>query len=153
MVPESNGQPGSYRFVGWISIDKRLWSPTDWLPDCREAIAKSFPTESGSYVRTSHFYRKRVFYSSGLPSDGPQSVQSRCQARRSLPTSRLNGSNPVQWVHWRSITRRCQGSEIRERKYGLAKIPIDIQWKSTTIWLWMAWVQHLRLCLIQPGGR
>src|ERR1700730_16532051 len=25
--------------------------------------------------------------------------------------------------------------------------------QSTTIWLWIIWVQHLRLCLIQPGGR
>jgi len=34
-----------------------------------------------------------------------------------------------------------------------ARIPIDIQPESTTIWLWIDWVQHLRLCLIQPGGR
>ena len=31
--------------------------------------------------------------------------------------------------------------------------PLDIQAKSTTMWLWIAWVQHLRLCLIQLGGR
>jgi S1-C subfamily serine protease len=24
--------------------------------------------------------------------------------------------------------------------------------KSTTMWLWINWVQHLLLCLIQPGG-
>jgi len=43
---------------------------------------------------------------------------------------------------------RDQGMEI-----WLARIPIDIQENSTTIWLWIGWVQHLRLCLIQPGGR
>ena len=30
---------------------------------------------------------------------------------------------------------------------------LDIARKSTTIWLWIDWIQHLRLCLIQPGGR
>jgi hypothetical protein len=39
------------------------------------------------------------------------------------------------------------------QKSGLARIPIDIQGKSTTMWLWIAWIQHLRLCLIQLGGR
>jgi hypothetical protein len=34
-----------------------------------------------------------------------------------------------------------------------AKFMLDIDRKSTTIWLWIDWVQHLRLCLIQPGGR
>ena len=31
--------------------------------------------------------------------------------------------------HWRFITRRCQGSETREQKSGLARIPLDIQGK------------------------
>jgi hypothetical protein len=35
----------------------------------------------------------------------------------------------------------------------LAKLAFDINRKYTTIWLWIYWVQHLRLCLIQPGGR
>jgi hypothetical protein len=33
--------------------------------------------------------------------------------------------------------RGCLGSEIREPKTGIARIAIDIQWKSTTIWLWI----------------
>src|ERR1017187_6353722 len=37
---------------------------------------------------------------------------------RSPDTGRLKGSNPVQSVHWRSITRRCKGSETRESKSG-----------------------------------
>jgi predicted transcriptional regulator len=36
------------------------------------------------------------------------------------------------------MTRRCQGSETREQESGLARIAIDIQQKSTTIWLWIA---------------
>ena len=43
---------------------------------------------------------------------------------------------------------RDQGTEIRNRKFTL-----DINRKSTTIRLWIHWVQHLRLCLIQPGER
>jgi hypothetical protein len=48
---------------------------------------------------------------------------------------------------------RCQGSEIREQKSGIAKFTLDIDRKSTTLWLWINWVQHLRLCLIQPAGQ
>jgi hypothetical protein len=33
------------------------------------------------------------------------------------------------------------------------KSTLDIATKSTTIWLWIDWIQHLRLCRIQPGGR
>jgi hypothetical protein len=32
-------------------------------------------------------------------------------------------------------SRGCQGSEIREQKTSIAKIALDIQRKSTTIWL------------------
>ena len=46
----------------------------------------------------------------------------------------------------RTWRRRRQHSES-------AKIAVDIQPKSTTIWLWIAWIQRLRLCLIEPGGR
>src|SRR4051812_1377519 len=34
-----------------------------------------------------------------------------------------------------------------------ARLPVDIQPKSTTIWLWIGWVQRLRLCRTRPGGR
>jgi hypothetical protein len=34
-------------------------------------------------------------------------------------------------------SRECLGSEIREQKTGIARVAIDIQWKSTTIWLWI----------------
>ena len=37
---------------------------------------------------------------------------------RSPDTGRLEGSNPVQSVHWRPITRRVKGSETRECKSG-----------------------------------
>ena len=30
--------------------------------------------------------------------------------------------------------------------------PLTLMDKSTTIWLWIDWVQHLLLCLIHPGG-
>jgi hypothetical protein len=46
----------------------------------------------------------------------------------------------------------AQESEIGEQKSGIAKFTLDIDKQSTTIWLWINWVQHLRLCLIQPGG-
>jgi hypothetical protein len=39
------------------------------------------------------------------------------------------------------------------RNSEIAKFTLDIDIQSTTIWLWIAWTQHLRLCLIQPGGR
>jgi hypothetical protein len=33
------------------------------------------------------------------------------------------------------------------------KIMLDTGRKSTTIWLWIGWIQHLRLCPIPPAGR
>jgi hypothetical protein len=44
-------------------------------------------------------------------------------------------------------------SEISEKNQEIEKLTLDVDRKSTTIWLWINWVQHLRLCLIQPGGR
>jgi hypothetical protein len=41
----------------------------------------------------------------------------------------------------------------QEQKRGTGKFLVDICGQSTTIWLWIVWVQHLRLCLIQPGGQ
>ena len=35
----------------------------------------------------------------------------------------------------------------------IAKFRLDTDRISTTIWLWIGWVQHLRLCLIPPVGR
>ncbi len=56
---------------------------------------------------------------------------------------------------WGSIDwRTCQGSvETREQQTGIAKFMLDIDRRITTIWLWIDWVQHLRLCLIPPVGR
>jgi hypothetical protein len=45
------------------------------------------------------------------------------------------------------------GVRFRGQRPGIAKFTLDIDRKSTTIWLWIDWVQHLRLWLIQPGGR
>jgi hypothetical protein len=47
---------------------------------------------------------------------------------------------------------RVQRSKIREQKSGIAKFTLDIDRQSTTIRLWINWVQHSLLCLIQPGG-
>ena len=59
-----------------------------------------------------------------------------------------------------ALRRRFQGSEnsdqragIREQKSGIARFTLDMYRKSTTIWLWIDWAQHSRLCLIRPGGR
>jgi hypothetical protein len=51
-----------------------------------------------------------------------------------------------------SKNQRYQGSQIKEQKSGIAKSAVDIDRQSTTIRLWINWIQHLRLCLIQPGG-
>jgi hypothetical protein len=48
--------------------------------------------------------------------------------------------------------RTRQHVEIREQS-GITKFRLDIDRKSTTIWLWIGWVLHLRLCLIPPAGR
>ena len=45
------------------------------------------------------------------------------------------------------------GSWIRVQKSGIAKFALDMNGKSTTIWLWIVWAQHSRLCLIQPAAR
>src|ERR1043166_3415709 len=39
------------------------------------------------------------------------------------------------------------------KRSGIAKFTFDIDKKSTTIWLWIVSVQHLRLCPIPLGGR
>jgi hypothetical protein len=43
--------------------------------------------------------------------------------------------------------------EIKKQKSEVAKLILDTFGKSTTIWLWIDWVQHLRLCPIPPGER
>src|ERR1700724_3283814 len=49
----------------------------------------------------------------------------------------------------------AQVSGVRDsgQKSRIAKFTVDIDGKSTTIRLWINWIQHLRLYLIQPGGR
>jgi hypothetical protein len=47
--------------------------------------------------------------------------------------------------------RTSTRSEKQGQQSGIAKFTVDIDRQSTTIWLWINWVQHLRLCLIQPG--
>lgn len=43
----------------------------------------------------------------------------------------------------------CGHTDIGHRP----KFALDIHEQSTTLWLWINWVQHLRLCPIPPGGR
>jgi len=48
----------------------------------------------------------------------------------------------------------CPGSWIREQKITpIAGIVIDISGGFTTMWLWIAWIQHSRLCPIQPAAQ
>ena len=68
----------------------------------------------------------------------------------SHPASRLPGT-------YRALvstlsTGRIQKSSAKSNQES-QKFLLDIAPLSTTIWLWIDWIQHLRLCLIQPGGR
>jgi hypothetical protein len=56
-------------------------------------------------------------------------------------------------------SRSCAGCgahfhrQVNEAGFRNRKITLDIARQSTTIWLWIDWVQHLLLYLIQPAGR
>ena len=57
----------------------------------------------------------------------------------------------------RSLFTKSCAPLLRRRAWGIMdcrnrKVALDFLRQSTTIWLWINWVQHLLLCLIQPGG-
>ena len=68
-----------------------------------------------------------------------------------LPTSRHIGTN-LMVVSASAITTRCDQRSGNSNQ-GSQKFILDTAEISTTIWLWICWIQHLRLCLIQPAGR
>jgi hypothetical protein len=49
-----------------------------------------------------------------------------------------------------AVTKLIDGRALYK---GIAKFTLDNDRKSTTIGLWIVWVQHLLLYLIQPVGR
>jgi hypothetical protein len=65
-------------------------------------------------------------------------------ADRALPR-RLRCALSTVWFYLRVQRSRA--------KSGIAKFAFDIGRKSTTIWLWIVWVQHSQLWLIQRVGR
>jgi hypothetical protein len=51
------------------------------------------------------------------------------------------------------IKGRRNANRILERNQESQNSHLTLARQSTTIGLWIIWVQHLRLCLIQPAGQ
>ena len=66
----------------------------------------------------------------------------------------VSGNDEYLWHKWEPVYHSGGAAGLGPNFLsGIARFTFDVARKSTTIWLWIIWVQHLRLCLIQPGGR
>jgi hypothetical protein len=73
---------------------------------------------------------------------------------KGVKTTRRVGHPPVCVVAPGFLVEGAPADNSRVlKKSGIAKFILDTDRTSTTIWLWIGWVQHLRLCLIPPVGQ